>query len=65
VKLDATGGATRSDAVAGLELEIGFGHFGHLGGVPVRLLGNIRDRSGRSDLPAGQMPKKADESGIP
>jgi hypothetical protein len=37
---------------AGLELEIGFGDFKHLGGVPVRLLHYFRDLSGRSDLSA-------------
>jgi hypothetical protein len=29
MELGATGGATRPDAIAGLELEIGFGHFAH------------------------------------
>ena len=31
---------------AGFELEIGFGDFKHLGGVPVRLLHYFRDLSG-------------------
>jgi hypothetical protein len=43
----------------GLELEIGFGDVEHLGGVPVRLLGKVRDLSGRSDLSAGQMPRNS------
>jgi hypothetical protein len=39
--------------------KIGCGQFGHLGGVRVRLLGNVRDPSGRSDLPAEQKPKNS------
>jgi hypothetical protein len=50
---------------AGLELEIGFGDVGHLGDVPVRLLGNVRDLSGRSDFVDRANAKIADESGIP
>jgi hypothetical protein len=49
----------------GLEFEIGFGDVEHPGGVPVRLLGNVRDLSGRSDFVDRANAKIADESGIP
>jgi hypothetical protein len=49
-------GAFHSDKAA-LELEIGFGDSEHLAASLFRLLGNVRDLSGRYDLSPRLLPK--------